>query len=342
LQEEVRNPDVEASAEAYKPASPSAVFARRFGDCKDKTYFCVAILRTLGIEAWPVLVSAELRQALQDWLPTAGQFDHALVQVSLDGQTYWLDPMASFQRCPLAARAWPNYGCGLVLRPGTTQLTPIPESPARPKTEVTEYFMIRLPGFPTDLKVVTVADGPDAENLRREFAADGRAAWQTRDLNSLSAFYPNLELAAPMDYEDNEEQNEIVITEYYHIAGMWAQATVGVGYSCRFYPQIIVAALQIPTVPDRSMPLALSYPRHVLFRADITTAEKVPVDTGDRTIENPAFYFRKAVTIPPGRVLLEEEFDTRADAVPADAMPGYLQQLQAAYNLTGFILSSYY
>jgi len=74
LQEEVRYQGIETGAAAYTPASPSAVFARRFGDCKDKTLFCVTVLRALGIDAWPVLVSTDLRQTLRDWLPTAGQF----------------------------------------------------------------------------------------------------------------------------------------------------------------------------------------------------------------------------------------------------------------------------
>ena len=44
---------------------------------------CVAILRALGIEANPVLVSTDLRQTIQDWQPTPTVFDHAIVQVSV-------------------------------------------------------------------------------------------------------------------------------------------------------------------------------------------------------------------------------------------------------------------
>lgn len=341
LQDEVRYQGIEMGAGAYKPANPSAVFARRFGDCKDKTLLCVTILRALGIEAWPVLVATDLRQTLQDWLPTASQFDHAIVQVTLDGQSYWLDPTATFQRGPLAARSWPNYGCGLVLRPGTTELAVIPESTVRPKTTVTEYFLIRLLGYPTDLKVVTVADGPDADDLRRQFSADGRTAWQTRALNSFAALYPDIELAAPMDYADDEDQNEVMTTEYYHIRRMWSPSPSGLGYLCRFYPQNIIPAVRKPKVSFRSMPLGLPYPKHEVFRAEITPVQIVPVDIGNRTIENPAIYFHKVVAAPPGKVLLEEEFNTRTDAVPVEGMPGYLRQLEQVFDLTGFTLFSY-
>jgi transglutaminase-like putative cysteine protease len=340
MQEEVRYQGIETGAAAYTPASPSLVFGRRFGDCKDKTLCCVTILRALGMEAWPVLVATDLRQTLRDWLPTAGQFDHAIVQVSLDGATYWLDPTAAFQRGPLAARSWPNYGCGLVVRPGTTGLADIPESPVRPKTTVTEYFFIRLPGQPTDLKVVTVADGPDAEMMRKEMSTDGRAAWQTRVLNDFAALYPDIELAAPLDFLDNEERNEVVTTEYYQIGRMWNPTPLGVGWVCRFYPGNIQWAARKPAVSFRSMPLGVAYPKNEVFRAEITSAQVVPVDFMDRTIAGPAFFFHKIVAVRAGKILLEEDYNSLTDAVPVEAMPEYLRQLGEANDLIGFSLFS--
>jgi Domain of Unknown Function with PDB structure (DUF3857)/Transglutaminase-like superfamily len=341
LQDEVRNQSDGAATEAYKPASPSAVFARRFGDAKDKALLLTTILRTLGIEASPVLVSSELRQTLQDWLPTASEFDHAVVKVTVEGRSYWLDPTESFQRGPLAARAWPNYGRGLVVHAGTTELELIPEAAMQPKTLVTEYFMVRQAVNPTDLKVVTVVDGPDADNVRKQFAATGRAGWQARAFDSLAGFYSGLTIAAPLDYVDNEDQNEIVTTEYYQIARIWQPSPPGIGFQCRFFPENILPLVQKPTVSYRSMPLGLIYPKHEIFRARIQMAVFTPIDVGDRTIDNPALFFHKVVTAPNGVALLEEEFDSRTDAVPVDAMSGYMQQLSQIYDLTGFSIFSY-
>ena len=150
--------------------------------------------------------------------------------------------------------------------------------------------MIRLPGHPTDLKVVTVADGPDADMMRREFFTDGRVVWQTRDLSRFAGIYPEIELAAPMDYWDNEEQNEVVTTEYYQIDRMWLPAARGGGFFCRFYPLNIAWVTRPPQVTFRSMPLGLAYPSQEVFRAEITPAQVVPVDLTDRTISSPAFF----------------------------------------------------
>jgi hypothetical protein len=211
----------------------------------------------------------------------------------------------------------------------------------QPKTTVTEFFLIRLPGFPTDLKVVTVADGPDAEMMRKEFSTDGRAAFQTKNLNRFAALYPDIAPAAPMDYLDNEEQNEVVTTEYYQIGRMWSPAPSGVGMVCRFYPHNIEWAARKPAVSFRSMPLGQVYPMNEVFRAEITSALVVPVDIGDHTITSPAFFFHKIVAARVGKVLLEEDYNSLTDAVPAEAMPVYLRQLGEMFNLTGFTLFSY-
>jgi hypothetical protein len=340
LQEEVRYQGVETGAGAYEPASPSVVFARRFGDCKDRTLLFVTVLRALGIEAWPVMVAGDLRQTLRDWQPTASRFDHALVQVTVGGRDYWLDPTARFQRGPLEARSWPNYGCGLVVRPGTTGLADIPESPVRPKTTVTEHFLVRLPGQPTDLKVVTVGDGPDAEMMRKEFFTDGRLVWQTRDLGRFAAVYPDIELAAPLEYVDNEEENEVVTTEYYQIGRMWRPTPPWAGFVCRFNSENIEWVARRPKTPLRTMPLGLSYPDHEVFRAEITPPQWMPVDLMDRTISSPAFFFHKVVAVRAGIILMEEDFDSLTDAVPAEEMPAYLGQLEGVFRLTGFTLFS--
>ncbi len=109
------------------------VFERRFGDCKDKAFLLVTVFRALGIPAFPVLVNTVTRQTVAEGQPAATAFDHAIVQATIDGRAYWLDATATYQRGPLSERYYPNYGYGLVVRPGTTTLTAIPPSGACPR-----------------------------------------------------------------------------------------------------------------------------------------------------------------------------------------------------------------
>ncbi len=146
VQDEVRYFGIEIGASTEKPADPSIVFSRRFGDCKDKSLLFVSILRALGIEAYPVLVNATMRRAIEDWQPTAGAFDHCIAVVQCDGQTNWLDPTMNYQRGSLAAHYLPNYECGLVISPKTTGLSVIPHAtglPGRPRPSTFRYGEIR-------------------------------------------------------------------------------------------------------------------------------------------------------------------------------------------------------
>ncbi|MGD0412822.1 MAG: DUF3857 domain-containing protein [Verrucomicrobiota bacterium] len=338
LQDEVRNQGIEGGAEGRAAADPSLVFARRFGDCKDKTMLCVAILRALGIEANPVLVATDLGQTIQDWQPAATVFDHAVVRVSVDSRNYWLDPAADFQRGPLAARSWPNYGRGLVVRPKTAGLEVIPECPVEPRTTVLELVFLRVPGQPADLKVVTLADGADAEKMRRRFSTPDRAGIAMEDLNAFAALYPGIMSTAPLEYADDEKANEVVVTEYYQIPTMWSAVAAGPGYVCRFYSYNVDRALGKPPEPLRSMPLGLNYPEHQVFRAEITLPFPLRVDPGPWTVNNPAFHFQKSVALSGGKAVVEFEYESLAEEVPAEAMPGYARQLDQASRWLGYEL----
>ena len=73
------------------PAGADVTWSRRFGDCKGKTVLLVALLRGLGIEAEPALVSTSFGDGMDERLPAPGWFDHVLVRAVVAGKAYWLD-----------------------------------------------------------------------------------------------------------------------------------------------------------------------------------------------------------------------------------------------------------
>jgi transglutaminase-like putative cysteine protease len=175
VQDEVRYFGIEMGVKSHKPSDASTVCTRRFGDCKDKSFLLVTALRSLGIEAWPVLVNTTERRTLDQWQPSPLAFNHVIVAVRLNGQFYWFDPTINYQRGPLSARYLPDYERGLIISPKTTGLTVITNTSAdRSLTSVSEYFQLHRRGEATVLKVVTVATGGDADVLREQFATTDR------------------------------------------------------------------------------------------------------------------------------------------------------------------------
>jgi len=90
VQDEVRYLAVTLGEGGWLPSSASEVWASRQGDCKGKTVLLVAILKELGIDAVPALVSSE-NLPLDKYLPMVSAFDHVIVKAKINGETHLLD-----------------------------------------------------------------------------------------------------------------------------------------------------------------------------------------------------------------------------------------------------------
>ncbi len=234
VQEQVRYFGIEIGASAEKPADPSTVFARRFGDCKDKSLLFVTILRALGIEAYPVLVNSTSGRAIESWQPTASAFDHCITVVRFEGQVYWLDPTMNYQRGTLAAHYLPDYGRGLVISPKTTALAVIPHTTGLPRSTTTEYFQLRGRTEAAELKVVSLAEGGEAERLRELFAGTKRSDIEKNYTHFYSDLYPGIKMSAPIAFTDDQQLNRVQTTEFYTIDAPWTQLEKTQKYRCEF------------------------------------------------------------------------------------------------------------
>jgi hypothetical protein len=79
VQGEIRYLGIELGQNSHRPAHPNDVFARRYGDCKDKALLLSAILNEMGISARPSLVATKHGRVLAERLAGPGLFDHVIV-----------------------------------------------------------------------------------------------------------------------------------------------------------------------------------------------------------------------------------------------------------------------
>lgn len=120
----------------YKPASVDETWSRRFGDCKAKTVLLLAILRELGVEAEPVLVSTNGGDGMNERTPSAALFNHVIVRARIDGKSYWLDGTRSGDLGDLDSLRPPPFRWALPLRTAGATLEEIVQPPlAKPDTE---------------------------------------------------------------------------------------------------------------------------------------------------------------------------------------------------------------
>ncbi|WP_296597577.1 DUF3857 domain-containing protein [Phenylobacterium sp.] len=128
VQDRVRYLAVIMSNGGIDPADADATWARRYGDCKGKTALLVALLRDLGIEAEPALVSTTRGDGLDGQLPGLGLFDHVIVRAVIGGRTYWLDGARIGDRS-LDAVPIPPYRWALPIRAQGASLIALVQPP---------------------------------------------------------------------------------------------------------------------------------------------------------------------------------------------------------------------
>lgn len=107
VQDDIRYMGMELGQNSHKPAHPDKIMAQRFGDCKDKSYLLCTILRSLDIEASPVLINTTIKKLLLERLPAARAFDHVTVRVHINNKYYFFDPTISLQEAILIIFRFP-------------------------------------------------------------------------------------------------------------------------------------------------------------------------------------------------------------------------------------------
>lgn len=71
----------------YRPHSSAEVFAKSYGDCKDKANLMRAMLKVVGITAFPVSIySGDPEYVRPEW-PSPQQFNHCIIAVKVSDQT---------------------------------------------------------------------------------------------------------------------------------------------------------------------------------------------------------------------------------------------------------------
>jgi hypothetical protein len=71
----------------YRPHLSTQVFAKSYGDCKDKANLMRAMLRVLGINAFPVSIYAGDPDYVRAEWPSPQQFNHCIIAVKVSDET---------------------------------------------------------------------------------------------------------------------------------------------------------------------------------------------------------------------------------------------------------------
>jgi tetratricopeptide (TPR) repeat protein len=159
---------IEFGIGAYQPRPAASTLAARRGDCKDMTALMVAMLRAVGIDAYPALVRPRNQGPFIEAHPSPGQFSHVLLYVPgsrRDGDL-WLDATAGLGTLD----AIPSVLRGrraLVVNGGGGRLRTLPEGSAQASQLVQSTQITLTPTGGGRLKGTITLTGDLAGVVRR-------------------------------------------------------------------------------------------------------------------------------------------------------------------------------
>jgi hypothetical protein len=322
VQDDIRYLGIEMGRGSHEPRQPSVVMEQRYGDCKDKALFLAALLRALGVDAYPALVNTKLRGHLDNYLPSPFLFDHVITQVVDGGKTYWIDGTLADQGGTLATIDTPSDERALVVRPETNALAKIV---VQSHGNIAVEEIISNDKQRMTLEVTSTYSGRDADDMRAELSGQSLADVAKTHLNRYAADHPRIEALGAPSIDDDRLRDVIVLRERYAIRDLWTNG------SWTYYPRAIEQHLTRPDTLVRSMPLAVDYPRSVTERLIIRGGANAQVEDDDSVVASPALHYEQHVAHGRDLVITTMVRATK-DAVSVAEVPDHLAALNEMHD----------
>jgi transglutaminase-like putative cysteine protease len=329
VQDDVRYLGIEMGRNSHEPHQPWETLQSRWGDCKDKTLLLVGLLRELGVEAWPALVSTRLQQRLGEKLPSPFLFDHVIAQVVDRGRVYWVDGTIAEQGGTLSTIETPNDRLALVVRPETTALARVVTN-ENGAVVVDQTYTTTDYSKPTLLTTKTTYSGAEADAVRTELASVSLEDYAHARINDLAIDQPKITADGLPQVVDDRLRNIVTVTTKYRIPELWKEG------EWSWYPRVLGAQLTRPDTMIRTMPLAFTHPLHVRQTVTFNFPEKLDVRKSSSVTETSAFRYENSVDSNGKTVSIRQSLRSRADFVGVAEVPDHLTKLSAIWSEMGF------
>jgi len=341
---QVRYVAVEVGIGGYRPGAPQEVLERRWGDCKDKAFLLVDLLREAGIDAWPVLIRAGDRGRVDREFPSPNQFNHAIVAVSPEGLDLGADaPVAGGYLFLDATQSWGGLAWlqpavqdqdALVIRDGRGILV---RTPVRQGQE--------LHRLTVDFGSDRAAGGRLAGDARLEvsgelgaafldLAATGRPEEVDRALRRVfGGYFPGSDLGEPHLSTRDTGVPAATLTAQVRLPPPAAPREPGA------WPAFIVPSggdLPAASLLDgRELPVVASpYVYEMAWSVELPGDACPPAAGQDVAVENDLGGYRQTVTFAAGRLHLERRTELRRRWIdPADF--ALLKEISLAESRSG-------
>lgn len=299
VQNDIRYLSISLGENSHRPFPPSQVLQRRYGDCKDKSLLMVTMLRELGIEAAPVLVSTGQRKGLDKMLPSPLLFDHAIVRVVVGGKEYYLDPTRRGQYGALEKMGQVHSGAQvLTIVPGAAGMSvvgPVPTA-ERLLSSRLERVTVSALDKPVEMLVQRSYDGYSAEEVRLALAGLNREQLRKAYDGVLGDRYPESTMIGEPVVKDDRVQNRVVVETTYRISNFFEERADG--WQLRYVPSNLTELFYIPGNAVREHPFVIPHgPGLVNYELQVNLPDSFDAKYDDATQDYASAAFNVSETL---------------------------------------------
>ncbi len=312
LQQSTRYVSVQLGIGGWQPFPASYVHERRYGDCKALTNYLAALLKAVGVSAYPALIGHGRPDLTPEFPRNA--FNHVVLYVPLPDGDLWLE--ATSQTAPFG-----SLGAGsedrwtLVTEPGSGRLVRTPVRGATDNAQVRQAEVDLSAGGQARVRSAMHVTGHQLSGLRNALAARSPQEQQDWWLRRLGL--PAADLSLDFDAGQGEVASSFAVLRY-------AQR---VGSRLLFRPNLVERWSAVPPpFEDRTQPVELGYPfadtdsvRFALPRGYEVEALPEPVQ-----VETP--FARYAMTVEPdgeGHLVYVRHVEVQASRLPPEDYDAY-------------------
>lgn len=341
VQDDIRYLGLEAGLNAYQPHNPKFVFDQKYGDCKDKALLLVALLRSVGLEANPVLVSSWKAQTIWDNLPSIDAFNHCVVYFKKEGKSYYIDPTITNQGGDIDHIYFPNYEYGLILSDHSEALTVLPKHKIY-KTSVYEEFDIKHHGEPSYLEIKTEYLGDNADEMRAYFNGNSQSKIEKSYLDYYSELYPNISVHKPVEVIDelSNSLNLFIVKEYYKMDSIWVANSEYPGIlTIDLYSLAISNYIQYTNSANRTQPYSIGTPTYYNQIKHFNLPEAWPMEPLHERISGSGFEYEFEASGERNMMTLEYNYQTFLEWIPANQVKPFLKKHDEIYENMSYQIS---
>lgn len=343
VQSEIRYFSVSLGESSHRPHSPSMVLQRRYGDCKDKTFLLITILRALGLRVEPALVSTRTPKGPSRSLPSALAFDHVVVRVRVGSATHFLDPTRLGQRGKLHRMGQALEGSDVLIAAADTQgLTRIetPGHAALVRSELEEKIVVPSLSGAGRLESRQNHVGVRAEVLRVALAQLDAEQRRNAIVQPYERRYPGISIVGDPQIEDDPENNVISVRARFNVPNMSVENRGN--WLVRYQPRNFVGTFAFPEALTRKFPLVVpAHPYEARYSLEIEWPEAVSViqDPTTRRVNGKHFDIEVTRSFRGNRSRMDIAMRTLSPAVAAADVQRLMEDVKRMDQLVpGFVM----